>query len=195
MFQKVNSKVLIFFFLCVWRVTQTHTLHTHTHYICCTVTSLILFYHDAVCLFSHWHCFISTNFSSLSSCLSASPPPPLPPLFPSSPLAVKVILIKSSHRRELLIAPGRTCWFQIQIKAQCFSSTLPSSLALLSSPSPPHPPHLCSTMANTIWILDMWTVTARPSPLLPPQDRGRKWGQTGHLFVFFFFHLQDDFLN
>lgn len=194
MFQKVNSKVLIFFFF-VFGEWHKHTHYTHTlHLLHCHFTNPVL---PRCCLsvfpltLFHLYKFLLSFLLSLRL-----PPSPPPSPLPSSPLAVKVILIKSSHRRELLIAPGRTCWFQIQIKAQCFSSTLPSSLALLSSPSPPHPPHLCSTMANTIWILDMWTVTARPSPLLPPQDRGRKWGQTGHLFVFFcFFHLQDDFLN
>ena len=68
-------------------------------------------------------------FSSPSLTLRPSPPPPL---------AVKVILIKSSRRTELLIAPGRSSWFQIQIKAHRFlpssSASCPPFLHLPSSP-------------------------------------------------------------
>ena len=64
-----------------------------------------LFHPRVICPFPYWHLKI---FLLLPLALSP----------PSSPLTVKVILIKSSHRTELLIAPRRSGWFQIQIKAR-----------------------------------------------------------------------------
>lgn len=55
---------------------------------------------------------------------------------PSPHLTVKVILIKSSRRTELLIAPRRSSWFQIQIKARClFPSSSPSCPPFLHLPA------------------------------------------------------------
>lgn len=124
--------------------------------MCFSLSLLICF-----TLVSSVHFPTDTSKSFLLS-LSLSPP--------SSPLTVKVILIKSSRRTELLIAPRRSGWFQIQIKARrlfFFSFFFPKLL------SPPL--HLCSTMLNTIWVLAVWTVITRPRPPLPLRTGGWRW--------------------
>lgn len=79
------------------------------------------------------HPYSSKKFLCLSLSLSLSAP-----LTPPSPFTVKVILIKSSRRTELLIAPRRSSWFQIQIKAhRLFQKKL---LSLPCIPPPPSSP-------------------------------------------------------
>lgn len=87
------------------------------------------------------HPYSSKKFLCLSLSLSLSAP-----LTPPSPFTVKVILIKSSRRTELLIAPRRSSWFQIQIKAhRLFQKSSFPCPAFLHRPL-----HLCSTMLSTI---------------------------------------------
>lgn len=114
--------------------------------------------------------FPTDTFSSVSHNLSLSPVISLPLyLLPPSPLTVKVTLIKSSRRTELLIAPRRSSWFQIQIKARRLF------FFLLQAPLPLH---LCSTMLNTIWVLAVWTVITWPRPPLPLRTEGQDEGES-----------------
>lgn len=71
-----------------------------------------------MCLFPCWHLFMFSFKKILLlllpfSCLLS------PSSLPLTSFTVKVILIKSSHRTELLIASRRSSWIQIQIKAHC----------------------------------------------------------------------------
>lgn len=74
--------------------------------------SFMLFFFPFLCL--HIFKLLSQNLSP--SVISSLFPLPLLPRFP---LTVKVTLIKSSLRTELLIALWHSSWFQIQIKAYC----------------------------------------------------------------------------
>lgn len=129
-------------------------------------------------LFVH---FPSDTFSSVSKFLFFSFSLPL--CATPSPhhyhLTVKVILIKSSRRTELLIAPRRSSWFQIQIKARCL---FPSS-----SPVCPPFPHLSASPLFhhvkynlSISHVDCHSLT---SASITSQDREKRWRGKQGFFV------------
>lgn len=95
------------------------------------------------------------------------------------PLMLKVILIKSSLRTELLIAPRRSSWFQIQIKARClfpsFSPSCPRFVHLHSSPLFHHVKYNLS-----ISCVDCHNLT---SASITSQDRGERWRGKQGFFI------------
>lgn len=111
--------------------------------------------------------FLKISFP-LPAFLSTSLPPPT--------FIVKVILIKSSHRTELLIALRLSSWFQIQIKAHrlFFFFSISSFLPALYSSSPLSL-HVKYNLNNIHRVRHLGS----PRSLLPLRTTGRKEGEYG----------------